>query len=238
MTGLKFKLFVALIIIATGCYVAFLEVRASEDSDEQISESSVWTPSDQQLASVGAACRSKANQNFGECFLAQMPELGASDDAVSFARDYSDQNHGTLAFLRGFHALDSVDVAYAYFPAGGEMRQGWLLVNGSPAVINVDDLDRLPEAQMQKNAEWAALHARYPRLQISLDDSERQMEALPKIERLSDGSERFIVQYALRDGCPSCALAGHATFSFDFDPAGRLVLVRFVGVTPAQQNAG
>lgn len=238
MTGLKFKLFVALIIVATGCYVAFLEVRASEDSDEQISDSSVWTPSDQQLASVRTACKNNTNQNFAECFLAQMPDLGASEDAVSFARDYADQNHGTVAFLRGFHALDSVDLAYAYFPAGGEMRQGWLLVNGSPSVINVDDLDRLPEAQMQKNGTWTALRAKYPGLQLSLEDSERPGDALPQIERLPDGSERFIIQYALRDGCRSCALVGHAAYSFDFDPGGRLAAVRFVGVTPAQQNAG
>ena len=237
MAKLKFKLLVALMIICTGCYVAYLEVQASDDSDEQISTDAVWSPTDQQLATIEQDCRKDLSEPYAHCFIAKMPNLGASEEAVTFARDYAEQNHGSLAILRGFHPLDAVDLGYVYFPAGGEMRQGWVLLNGFPSLVNVDDLDRLPEGEMEKHPVWSELHKRFAKLQISLDDSERRQDTLPQMERLPDGSQRFIIRYPLRDGCRSCDLAGYASFSFDFDASGRLVIVRFVGVAPAQNNS-
>jgi hypothetical protein len=236
MTGLKFKLLVALMIVGTACYVAFLEVQASDDSDEQVSNAAVWSPTDQQIRSLDQQCRNNLAQNYSECFIASMPDLGASEEAVSFTRDYAEQNHGTVAILRGFHPMDAVDLGYVYFPAGHEMRQGWFLLNGFPSLINVDELDRLPETPMRNHPLWNELQKRFPKLQLSLDDSERLQDAVPQLERLDDGSQRFIIQYPLRDGCRSCALAGHASFSFDFDASGRLVVVRFVGIAPAQKK--
>jgi hypothetical protein len=159
-----------------------------------------------------------------------MPDLGASEEAISFTRDYAEQNHGTLAILRGFHPMDAVDLGYVYFPQGVEMRQGWLLLNGYPSLINVDDLERLPEAAMRDHPLWNELKSKFPKLQLSVDGSERQQDAAPQLQRLADGSQRFIVAYPLRNGCRSCTLAGHASFSFEFDPTGRLVMVRFVGI--------
>jgi hypothetical protein len=236
MTSLKFKLLVALMIVATGCYVAYLEVQASDDSDEQIGNAAVWAPSDEQLAMLNRDCRNDRTDGYAQCFIAKMPDFGASEEAVAFTRDYADQNHGTLAILHGFHPMDAVDLGYVYFPGGGEVRQGWLLLNGFPSLVNVDDLERLPEAQMEKHPLWGTLRSKFPHLQISLDDAERPAGTAPEMERLPDGSQRFIVQYPLRDGCRSCSLAGHAAFSFDFDASGRLVVVRFVSITAAQSS--
>jgi hypothetical protein len=236
MTSLKFKLFVVLMIVGTGCYVAYLEVQASDDTDEQISNAAVWSPSYRQLSQLDQDCN-RDLQGYAQCFIAKMPDLGASEQAVSFAHDYAEQNHGTLAILRGFHPMDSVDLGYISFPGGKEMTQGWVLLNGFPSLVNVDDLERLPESQMEKHPLWTTLHNQFPKLQISLDDAERQPDNIPKMERLSDGSQRFIIEYSLRDGCRSCSLAGHAAFSFDFDPSGRLVMVRFVSISPAPRRA-
>jgi hypothetical protein len=232
MSSLRFKLSVALMVICTASYVAYLEVQASEESDEQIGFAAVWPASDEQLLQINRACAQSRTQDYAQCFIAQMPGFGASEEAVSFTRDYAEHNHGTIAILRGFHPMDAVDLGYVYFPAADEFRQGWLLLNGMPSVINVDDLNRLPQSAMEKDPGWTTLRSRYPQMKFFFDGSERKLDASPEMQTLPDGGQRFIIEYPLRNGCGSCALLGHAIFSFDFDGAGELVTVRFVSVTP------
>lgn len=238
MSGLKFKLCVALAVICMASYVAYLEVQASDESDEQIGAEAVWAASDQDLLQLKQICKNQAAQAYVGCFIAHMPDFGASEEAVAFTQDYAQQNRGTVAILRGFYPMEAVDLGYVYFPASKDMQQGWLLLNGFPAVINVDDLGRLPQSAMEKHPAWVALHNTYPALKLFPDDSQRSPDTTPHVEELTDGGQRFVVEYPLRNGCRSCALVGNAAFSFDFDPTGKLVLVRFVGITPAQSTGG
>lgn len=231
MKNLTLKLSFAVIIIATASYVAFLEVQASNDSDEQINSSSVWPASAEDLNGLNQSCKKGSVQAYADCFIGGMPNLGASQEAISFTRDYAGQNGGKVAILQNFHALDAVDLGYAYFPAEKDQRHGWLLLNGYPDVVNVDDLQRLPVDVMKNNPAWLQLHSRYPAVAIFSSDDERSQEKIPEIKHLPDGSDRFVVQYALRNGCSSCELVGHAEFSFDFDPSGELVIVRFVSLS-------
>lgn len=233
MSSLSFKISVALAVICTASYVAYLEVQASDESDEQISSAAVWAVSDQDLLHMNEACAQDHAQSVAQCFIAQMPEFGASEEAVSFSRDYAAQNEGTLAILRDFRPMDSVDLGHVYFPDGHELRQGWLLLNGVPAVINVDDLDRLPLSVMEKDQGWIALRSRHAGIKLFSGDRERLPDATPEMQTLPDGGQRFVIEYPLRNGCQSCALLGHAAFSFDFDASGKLVTVKFVRVTPA-----
>ena len=43
-TFLKFKFPLAILIVCTAAWIVFMEVQASEDSDEQVSESAIWDP--------------------------------------------------------------------------------------------------------------------------------------------------------------------------------------------------
>lgn len=231
MKSLKIKLPVAFLILCAASYVVFLEVQASEDSDEQISASAVWSPTEKDLSQIDQKCR-KSTANYSECFIKQMPQLGASDEAVDFTRSYAEQNHGTVAVLRNFRPVDAVDIGYVYFPAGGELRQGWLLLNGSPSVVNVDDPDLLPGSQMENDPQYSTLRNRHPAVRIFFEDAGRGPDVMPKMEQVDDGGQRFVVEYALKDGCHTCPLLGHASFSFDFDPAGNFLESRFVKVAP------
>jgi hypothetical protein len=233
MSSLSFKISVAIAVICTASYVAYLEVQASDESDEQMSSAAVWAVSDQDLLHINESCAQDHAQSVAQCFIAQMPEFGASEEAVSFSRDYAAQHHGTLAILRDFRPMDSVDFGYVYFPDGRELRRGWLLLNGFPALINVDDLDRLPLPIMEKDPALLALHSRYPAINLFSGDREREPDATAEMQTLPDGGQRFVIEYPLRNGCQSCALLGHAAFSFEFDPSGKLVTVKFVSVTPA-----
>src|SRR5215471_8145614 len=118
-----------------------------------------------------------------------MPNFGAPAEAVSFTETYAKQNHGVIAFLKGFHPVDSVDVGYAFFPAAADFNQRWLLLNGIPPVINVDDFNLLPRAEMAADPGYVALQKQFP--QISLFDGDRPVDGVPEIESLPDGRQWF-----------------------------------------------
>src|SRR5262245_30648800 len=117
MSWLRVKLPVALLILAFASYVVFLEVQASNQSDEQIGSSAVWNVSDSNLARISQNCKAAQGLDYTSCFIAQMPDFGASAEAVSFTETYAKQNHGMVAFLKAFHPVDSVDVGYAILPS-------------------------------------------------------------------------------------------------------------------------
>lgn len=221
----------ALVVLCLASYVVFLEVEASEDSNEQIGASAVWEPAQSDLAQIQQICAPQA-ENYSHCFIEQMAKFGAPADAVAFTQGYAEQNHGVVAFLKGFRPVDVVDVGYAYFPGGADFNGRWLLLNGTPAIINVDDLGLLPQAEMMKDPAYAALRRRYPH--ITLFDGDRAPEALPAAETLPDGGQWFTIDYPLKDHCRARALLGRASFRFDFDPTGRFLGAAFLKVTPVK----
>lgn len=223
---LKFKLPLAILIVCTAVYVVYLEVEASEDTDEQVSESAVWSPSRDEMAQINHACNANAS-GYAQCFIKQMSEFGATDDSVSFTRQYADQNNGVVAVLEDFRPVDSVDLGYAYFPAASEAKHGWLLLNGVPSIVNVDNPDLLPESQMEKDPQYLALRRDHPKASIIFDAAERASGAMPEMVTLSNSNQRFLVPYAIKDGCRNCTVLGHAYYSFDFDPAGQLLGVKY-----------
>lgn len=231
MSWLRVKLPVALLILGFASYVVFLEVEASNQSDEQIGPSAVWNVSDSDVAQISQTCKTTQASNYSACFIAQMPNFGASAEAVSFTQTYATQNHGMVTFLKGFHAVDSVDVGYAFFPAAADFNQRWLLLNGIPAVINVDDFNLLPQAEMAGDPRYVALHKQFP--QVALFDGDRPFNAVPEIESLPDGRQWFRIGYPLKNQCRACPVVGRARYGFEFDPAGRLMQVKFLEVSPA-----
>jgi hypothetical protein len=218
----------ALLVLVLASYVVFLEVQASEESDDQIGASAVWTPSDNDLAQIQKICGAQGAAYSG-CFLEQMGNLGAPAEAVSFTQTFADQHQGAIAVLEGFRPVDAVDLGYAYFPGGADFRHRWLLLNGTPEIINVDDFSLLPQSDLERDPAYAVLRSRYPR--VALFDGDRANGAMPDAESLPDGGQRFSVNYPLRDQCRACQEVGQASFAFTFDPAGRLLEVRFLKVT-------
>lgn len=229
MTWSKLKLpSLALLVLVLASYVVFLEVQASEDSDEQIGASAVWNPSQSDLAQIQKICGPQAG-GYSKCFIEQMGNFGAPPDAVSFTQTFADESQGMIAVLQGFRPVDAVDLGYAFFPGGADFSQRWLLLNGSPEIINVDDFTLLPQADMLRDPAYTALQSRYPR--IALFDGDRANGVMPETESLPDGGQRFSIDYPLKDQCRACAEVGRATFAFNFDATGRLTEVRFLKVT-------
>src|SRR5215813_3944797 len=235
MSWIRVKLPVTFLIVGLAAYVVFLEVEASDESDEQISASAVWNPQAPDLERIRQTCQTEQGDAYSRCFIEQMSAFGASPEAVAFTQAYALQNQGMVAFLNDFRAVDPVDVGYAVFPSGADFSQRWLLLNGTPPVINVDDFSLLPQAEMMRDSVYAALLRRYPK--VTLFDGNRSSDTAPQSETLPDAGQRFVIEYPLKDQCRACPVVGQASFSFEFDATGRLVKVRFVKVSAVSAPA-
>jgi hypothetical protein len=110
------------------------------------------------------------------------------------------------------------------------VHQGWALLNGIPALINLDDVTVLPKSAMEKNAQYAALRQSHPQMQLVVNDDQRKADASPQIERLPGEGERFLVPYSLQEPCAACVPLAQAIFGFDFNDAGKLVGIKFLRV--------
>jgi hypothetical protein len=232
MNWAKLKLpAVTVAVLCLASYVVLFEVEASGGPDDQISSSAVWNPSPAELGQIQQNCATPGKL-YGRCFIEAMAAVGAPADAVAFTQSYADQSSGSVALLKRFRPMDVVDLGYVSFPAGQGRDEGWVLLNGTPTIINVDSLERLPQAEMMKDSIFQALRRRHS--QIALVSGDRGPDSMPVSEEMPEG-QRFTIDYPLKDGCRDCALLAHATFSFNFDPTGQLTEVKFVKVTPAGQ---
>jgi hypothetical protein len=184
------------------------------------------------LLQIRQNCGQQA-EDYSSCFIEQMSSFDAPTDAVAFTQTYADHNRGTIALLKQFRPMDAVDLGYVSFPATKDngTKGAWLLLNGTPDIINVDNVELLPQSEMAKDTTYAALRRRHAR--VALYSNDHNPEPMPASETMSDGGQQFTIDYSLNDGCRECAELGRATFRFDFDPSGRLTEVKFVKVMPA-----
>ncbi len=222
---LKVKLPAAVALLCLASYVAFLEVQASDDTDEDISSAAVWNPSEQELKQAAQDCQGLSGDDYAVCFTDNMDELGASPEAVDFVQEYADDNAGAIAILKSFHPVDQVDFGQVSFPLSKDKGQNWVLLNGLPEVINVSDPKLISQAELQQNADYAALKAAYPGLQISFST------AKPLAKKTADGGQSFLISYPLTESCSNCKVRGEASYSFNFNAAGEFVDARLIKVT-------
>ena len=65
-------------------------------------------------------------------------------------------------YLTGMREYGIVDLGYVAYPGNAQPRQGWALLNGIPALINLDDVTLLPKSEMEKDAQYGALRKVIP----------------------------------------------------------------------------
>jgi hypothetical protein len=233
MSLLKRRIATAIAVVAVASLVTFLQVEANHETDDQIGAEAVWNAGADDLNEIGKACVNAQPAEYSHCFIEQMGGY-ASSDAVAFSQLLAAQKPSRLGYLDGMREAGLVDLGYVAYPGSKKSDQGWVLLNGVPALINVDDIALLPRSEMEKDSRFAALQKSHPHLDLVVLDSQRNPDSSPKIEKLADGGERFVVPYSLQEACDSCTPFGQATFGFDFDPAGQFLGVKFISVTLAQ----
>ena len=196
----------------------------------KIGPSAVWQPPQDFLAKAQAACDKTDPPNYTECFIDQMSKSGAPAEAVSFTRLLYRQGDGQVGILADFHKVGPVDVARVMYPLRANDNYGLLLVNGDPAILDVDDLKKLDRAAMEQNPLYQAVKQKYTATDIWPGD--RSGTVWPQVKPLPDGGQQFIIGYPLLNGCHACAHTGLALFSWDFDAKGKFLGTKYIPTPP------
>jgi hypothetical protein len=233
MTLLKRRIAGALAVIGVASLITFLQVEANHETDDQIGEEAIWNAGPEDLIAISQACKITDASRYRDCFIDQMGEY-ASSDAVAFAQMLASQKSPRLGYLTGLREYGLVDLGYVVYPGTQKLHQGWALLNGIPALINLDEVAVLPKSAMEKDTQYAALHQSHPQMQLVVNDEQRKADTSPQIERLPGEGERFVVPYSLQDPCAGCAPLAQAMFGFDFDDGGKFMGIKFLRVEDVQ----
>ncbi len=204
---------------------AFLAAGAAvcAQAADRVTAAAVWRPAGGFMRRFHQQCEGRSGKEFDACFAASMAKAGASPAALAFTRRLDDE-----AYLE---ALDEtpgpVAVAHVFYPLRANENDAWLLVNGQPSLIDVDDRRHLDLAALRASAAYAAIRRRYPNVSFWPGDRGR---AAPHVV---EDSREFVIGYLLRDLCHACATVGHVRFAFEFDAAGKFLGTRLVSVAAA-----
>lgn len=232
MSLAKHRIVAAVAVISVASLVTFLQVKANHETDDQFGEDAIWNAAPDELGEIDKACSSPGPAEYQQCFIDQMGNY-ASSDAVDFSQSLSKQKPSRVGYLSGIREAGLVDLGYVVYPGNSKVNHGWVLLNGVPSLINVDDPSILPQDKMEKDRAFIALRKDHPQMKLVVRDDQRAPDASPKIESLADGGERFILPYSLQD-CADCAPLAQATFGFDFDASGEFLAAKFIAVSKAR----
>jgi hypothetical protein len=229
----KLKLPVALALVGIAFFVTFMQVKANEETDDPVSVSAVWSPESDDLAEISQACSAEPapGSAYNKCFIDQMGGY-ASSEAVAFTQSLVEQTPSHAGYLSDLREAGPIDLGLVTYPNSQELSRGWVLVNGMPAIVDVDNLQILPQPVMERDPQYHALHLKYPQLRLAVVNDDRAANAQPEIHMLSDGSQQFIIGYSLKEPCSTCQPVAHANFGFNFDPTGKFLGVSFIKLVP------
>lgn len=193
----------------------------------RVDAKAVWNPAPSVLADIRKVCATGDPDQQEACFRDSMRSAGASAEAAEFVRVF--RPHG-LAYLRAFRDTGRVDIAYVDYLYRANENDGVFLVNGDPAMIDVDDYKYFSQEELRKNADYADLLQKYPN--ISVFPGDRYHTEFPSSATSTGDNQEFNVEYRLQDGCHACARIGTLVMSFIFDGGGRLAETRVLKVLP------
>jgi predicted secreted protein len=175
---------------------------------------------------VKAACQDPHADKLQDCFAEEMKKADASAAAVEFSRQL-----GEPGFVRDFRAAGPVDIAYVLYPYRANENQSWVIVNGTPPAIDVDNskLVTIAARALKNNASYTGLAKAHP--ELSPWPGDRYSTEIPDVEMGANGGVHIIVNYRLREKCHSCAVLGHAWYSFEFDAKGIFAGARLMAIS-------
>jgi hypothetical protein len=179
---------------------------------------------------VKATCQDLHSDKLQDCFAKEMKRANATPAAVEFSRQL-----GEPGFVRDFKVAGPVDLAYVFYPYRANENQSCLIVNGEPAIIDVDNHKLVGADALKRNAAYVALAKAHK--EVSLWPGDRYGTETPDVEMGANAGAHIVVNYRLREQCHACAVLGHAWFSFDFDPKGKFGGAKLMGVSLAREKA-
>ena len=226
----KSLLRIVLVFTSLGIYALPQSGMSTSPASGKIGPSAVWQPPQDFITKAHAACDKSSPPNYAECFIDQMAKSGAPAEAVAFTRMLYRQSDGQVGIMVAFEKVGPVDVARVLYPLRANDNYGLLLVNGDPAVLDVDDLKKLNRAEMEQSPLYQAVKQKYTRTDIWPGDRSGTM--WPQVKPLPDGGQQFILGYPLLNGCHACQHVGLARFSWNFDAKGKFLGTKYIPSPP------
>ncbi len=156
-----------------------------------------------------------------ECVVSIMRQAGASTQAIEFTRRIDGDG-----YMDSFREMGKVDLATAFYPFRANTNDGTFLVNGSPSMISLEDLDRWGKIDIRTDPLYPAIVRRFPEVMLWSGGA-----GFETMQRLPGGGQRFVFGYVLLNGCHACDIAGYAHVGYDFDREGRFLGARLLRLT-------
>jgi hypothetical protein len=235
----RFACFIALLVAAPFAFVQNPAAAPAGTSElplqkplmGRITAASVWQIPPTFITAAHEACdNAPQSPGFAECFINQMSKAGAPPAAVAFTRMLQKQSGGDVGILSGFNKVCPVDVAFVVYPLRANTNNGILFVNGTPKIVNAEDLKLLDQATMEQSPQFQNTKAQFPKVTVWPGD--RDGTTWPNSSSNPDGSVSFTLGYPLLNGCHACERAGFAEFNWNFGPQGKFQGTSFMGLTP------
>lgn len=205
----------AMVLLVTSC-AGSSQVRNQADAVKVIGPDAVWHPPASFRERVMEKCSSATVQDISGCFISVMKDSKASPEAVAFAG-----KSGNMAHLRGFRSAGTVDIAFVEYPFRANENYACALVNGDPAVIDVDDYAIVQKVDLKNDKTFTEIASTFPKAELWPGDRFGADCIVP--EAAPGGMQRFLVTYRLLNGCHACEVLGLAKVSFDFDNKGKFI---------------
>src|ERR1700730_13199352 len=198
----------------------------------KVSVNVVFPAGTQFIDTVKETCQDLRSEKLQDCFAREMKKAKATLAAVEFSKQL-----GEPGFVRDFKVAGPVDIAYVLYPYRANENQSWLIVNGTPPVVDVDNskLVMIAARALKNNATYAGLAKAHP--DASPWPGDRYSTETPDVEMGANGGVHIIVNYRLREKCHSCAVLGHAWYSFEFDAKGIFAGARLMAISLTRDKA-
>ncbi len=226
-----------IVAILLSSVIAPCQAGATAAAGGKIGNSAVWQMPATFVTNAHKACDNAPQPpSFAECFIAQMSKAGAPAAAVAFTKILYRQNGGDVGIMSGFNPVGPVDVAWIVYPLRANTNNGLVLVNGSPAIVNAEDLKLLDQKGMEQSFQYQDLLNQFPKVGVWPGD--RDGTTWPNTQQGPNNGLQFILGYPLINGCHACAHAGTALFTWNFDAQGKFLGTTFMGLTPAPLPGG
>lgn len=160
-----------------------------------------------------------------DCVAEVMRQAGASPQAIAVTRLLEGD-----VFISSFRGMGRVDLADAFNPFMANSNDRFLLVNGTPRVLDVGGSLDLDGDDLRRDPLYPSFRRRYPDLTIG------GYPAFEETQPLRTGGQRFIFRFQLVNGCRACWANGYASVAYDFDETGRFGGTTFLRIIRARPD--
>lgn len=161
----------------------------------------------------------RAKAAFTNCVAARMQRVGASPQAVAFAKQM-----GGEFYMGSFREMGKVDLATTVAPLWNDPNvEDFILVNGTPRIVYL--WEKVENIDITRDRLYPLLSRKFPEITMW------PMHNFVSMRKLSKGGQRFVFSFILLNGCHACDIAGFANIAFDFDQEGNFQRTELLRLT-------